>query len=87
MLTITDAAGAYLTEMLQKANAPEGVVVRIVFGFHGLEFQPSATCPGDTTFDFGGKTVLVLDKHLSTALSAKTLDTRKMGERVTLDLV
>ena len=87
MLTVTHTAAAYLTQMLEDMEAPEGIVVRIVFGFRGLEFQASAECPGDTSFAFEGKTVLVLDNHLTTALETKTLDTRQIGQELTLDLV
>ena len=72
--------------MLRNVDAAEGIVVRIVFGFGGLEFQISAECPNDTAFQFQGKTVLVIDAHISDALASKTLDTRKIGGQLTLDL-
>ena len=86
MLTLTESAGALLDAMLRKADAADDIVVRIVFGFRGLEFQISAECPNDTTYEFQGKTVLVLDPHLTDALASKTLDTRQVSGRLTLDL-
>jgi hypothetical protein len=84
MLTITPGAGERLTSML--ADAAPGIVVRIVFGFHGLSFQPSAVCPGDTTFLHAGRVVLTLDRHLSQALAEKTLHLRPTRDGEELDL-
>ena len=86
MLTVTERAGAFLDEMLQGVDAAEDITVRIVFGFRGLQFEISAECPNDSAFQFQGKTVLVVDAHLSGALAAKTLDTREIDGRLALDL-
>jgi hypothetical protein len=84
MLTITESAGERLTAMLED-SAP-GVVVRIVFGFRGLSFQPSAVCPGDTTFMHHDRVVLTIDRHLSEALAERTLHIRSTREGEILDL-
>ena len=86
MLTVTERAGAFLDEMLQGVDAAEDITVRIVFGFRGLEFQISAECPNDSAFQFHGKTVLVVDAHLSEALAEKILDTRQIDGTWALDL-
>ncbi len=84
MLTVTEAAGAHLAAMIDRAS--EGAVVRIVFGFRGLEFQPSAPLPGDSEFTHRGRIVLVLDANLSQALKDKTLDVRHTEDGEELDL-
>ncbi len=84
MLTVTPAARERLVAMLQEA--PEAAVVRIVFGFRGLEFQCSAVFPGDTTFSHEGRIVLAMDRHLTDALRDKTLDMRDTPEGRILDL-
>jgi hypothetical protein len=84
MLTITPDAGRRLIEML--GHAPPGVVIRIVFGFTGLRFQYSAVCPGDVAFSHDQRVVLALDRHLTDALSDKTLEMRDSDEGPILDL-
>ena len=86
MLVMTDRAGAQLAQMLSDVDAADGLVVRIVFAFTGLELQISAECPRDTCFSFGGQKVLVLDPYLADALSSKTLDMKQVGGQLQLDL-
>ena len=86
MLTLTEAACAYLAQMLDNDQAPEGVAVRIVSDKDGLSMQRGRPEPGETTFDHAGKTVLVLDEQMSTTLTDKTLDIEHADEGPTLTM-
>ena len=86
MLTMTEAAGAYLAQLLETAQAPEGVAVRVVVEKDEVSMQPGRPEPGEVTFDHAGRTVLVLDEQLSTALTDKTLDVEQTDEGPTLAL-
>lgn len=77
-LEVSDAAGAYLAEMLDQHSA--GDAIRFVFGLAGLEPQPSAVLPGDTVYAYHGRTVLVLDHTVSRMLHGKTLDVEQTDE-------
>ena len=85
MVAITKAAGAYLTHVLEQD--PVGQTVRLVFGLRGLEPQPSAVLPGDTTFEHQGRTVLVLDEIMSQMLGDKTLDVEETEDGPRLRLL
>ena len=85
MLTITEAAAAYLANKLDEE--PAGEAVRFVFGLQGLEPQPSVVLPGDTTFEHQGRIVLVLDKTMSQMLEDKTLDVEETKDGSTLRLL
>jgi len=74
MLTITDAAGARLAEILQERNAPDEVAVRLVYDGQNLAMQADSSRPGDETFEHEGRTVLLLDDQLSGLLAEQTLD-------------
>ncbi len=86
MLTLTEAAGAYLLQMLANDQAPEGVAVRVVSDEDELSMQRGRPEPGETTFEHAGKTVLVLDEQMSTALTDKTLDVEQTDEGPTLTM-
>jgi Fe-S cluster assembly iron-binding protein IscA len=86
MLSMTDAAGAQLTEMLTKSNAPEGVAVRVVVKENSLALGLDNTRPGDETIDHAGKTVLLLDEQISTLLTGRTLDVEETEEGTKLVL-
>lgn len=77
-LEVSDAAGAYLAEMLDQHLA--GDAIRFVFGLAGLEPQPSAVLPGDTVYEYRGRTVLVLDRTVTRMLHGKTLDIEETDE-------
>jgi len=84
MLKVTESASDFLIDMLDKN--PVGETVRIVFGLQGMEPQPSAVLPGDTTYEFNGRIVLVLDKTMSLMLAGKTLDVDESGRKPILRL-
>lgn len=86
MLTVTETAGAHLSEMLTQVNAPEDMAVRVVIEEDGLALKLDSETDGDATFDHAGKTVLVLDGPVSELLDDKTLDVEDEGEGPKLSL-
>ena len=76
MLTITDAAGAYLTTLLDHANASEETAIRFVLEGSALTPTMDSARPGDATFAHAERTILVLDAEVSDALGEAILDVR-----------
>lgn len=86
MLTMTDAAGALLTDLLRDANAPDEAAIRLFVEEKGLSMKLDNEKPGDDSFAHDGRTVLLLDEQLSTMLSERTLDTEEAAEGLKLTL-
>lgn len=74
MLTVTDAAGAQLAQMLAEHGLPEHVAVRFVHEGQGIALQQDEERPGDTTFQYAGRKVLLLNSQVSELLADNTLD-------------
>ncbi|MFQ5895681.1 MAG: hypothetical protein ACE5JJ_07690 [Nitrospinota bacterium] len=74
MLTLTEAAGARLAYLLDEAEAPEDVAVRIVLEGRNLALKLDGARPDDATFAHEGRTVLLLDQKVSQLLADDTLD-------------
>ena len=74
MLTMTDAAGAHLSGLLDEAEVPEDVAIRFVVEEEELTLRLDKERPGDESLSHDGKTVLLLDEQMSPMLSDKTLD-------------
>ena len=77
-LEITEAAGAYLAQLLEEHRS--GDTVRFVFGLQGMQPQPSVVLPGDLVYEYAGKTVLVLDPTVARMLANRTLDVENTDE-------
>lgn len=77
MLTVTEAAGAYLTGILAEANVEDGTAVRFVVQENRLAPYLDNARPQDATFDHDGRTVLVLDEGISQTLANSTLDVKE----------
>jgi hypothetical protein len=73
MLTLTPEAGQLLTDLLDKAEVPDGVAARFMRGAQGLQLGVDKPTEEDQTFQHAGKTVLVLEPELSDALADKSL--------------
>jgi Fe-S cluster assembly iron-binding protein IscA len=86
MLTMTEAAGAQLIQMLDDAEAPEGVAIRFVHEDEDVALRLDQPKDGDTTLDHEGRTVLVLDPQLAELLADRTLDVQE-GEQEEDELV
>ena len=80
MFTITDAAGEYLTALLDNTDAPEDAAIRFVFEGDTLTPKLDSARPGDATFDHEDRTILVLDAEVLDALGAGTLDVRPTND-------
>ncbi len=84
MLKVTEAASHYLNDMLVRVQAPSDAAVRIVpkVDGGGLATTIDQERDGDQHFDCDGRTVLVLDNDIATALSDQTLDVGEDGKRL-----
>jgi Fe-S cluster assembly iron-binding protein IscA len=88
MFTVTDGAIAKVAEMIENAQAPKSVALRIVAkGEETFGMRMDGAKPGDTTFDHDGKTVLVLDKEVSESLKERMLDVKNTKKGAELVLV
>jgi len=74
MFIVTEAAGGYLTAVLDNANASEETAIRLVLEGNTLTPQLDNSRPGDDTFDYEGRLVLMLDSQVSQVLDDSTLD-------------
>ena len=74
MLNVTNAARAYLSEILERADAPPECAVRIAVESGKLSAGIDQERDGDATFSHEGSTVLVLDVAAATVLVDRTLD-------------
>jgi len=86
MLNVTKAASEYLNDMLTRMKAPSEAAVRIVpkTDGGGLITKIDQERDGDEHFDCEGRTVLVLDPQVATALSRQTLDVAENGQRLVI---
>jgi hypothetical protein len=84
MLTLTRAAGGYLTRLLDEAHAPDGTALRIVKDEEHLRPRLDTPKPGDQVFDHAGRKVLLLDPSVSSMLAASQLDVERTarGEKL-----
>ncbi len=74
MLTISDAAGAHLAQILVQAKVSDTEAVRCVLDGTKLSIQLDEVCPDDVVCAHEARTVLVLDAEVSHALSDRPLD-------------
>jgi hypothetical protein len=74
MLTMTDAAAGYLSDVLEKANVSSDTAAHLVVEADGLAPALDSARPGDTTFNHEGRKVLLLDALASEVLADRTLD-------------
>lgn len=82
MLTVTEAAGAHLAQLLAQHGLPDDVAVRLVSEGQGIALQQDSERAGDTTFQHEDRTVLLLDADVSQLLDENTLDLE--GTKLTL---
>jgi hypothetical protein len=80
MFIMTETAGEYLIAVLDNANASEETAIRFVLEGNALTPKLDNTRPGDATFDYEGRRVLVLDAQVSQALAESTLDVEPTDE-------
>ena len=82
MLTVTEAAGTLLAQILDQEDLPQEVAIRLVHEGEGVTMQPDSERPGDATFQHEDRTVLLLDEQISQLLTEETLDVD--GEKLAL---
>ena len=87
MLTLSYTASEYLDLMLVEADAPDDAVVRMVVEGRGVDLGIDMVRPGDTTFDHGGKVILVIDEQTSEFFADWKFDVKGMGEESKLVLI
>jgi hypothetical protein len=80
MFMMTETAGEYLIAVLDNANASEETAIRFVLEGNTLTPRLDNARPGDATFDYEGRRVLVLDGQVSQALAESTLDVQTTEE-------
>jgi hypothetical protein len=74
MLTIAEAAGTRLAEILAKEGLPDEVAIRLVFEGAELAMQPDGKRPGDTTFEHEARRTLIVDEQVAASLADDALD-------------
>ncbi|UCG12118.1 MAG: hypothetical protein JSU72_16680 [Deltaproteobacteria bacterium] len=74
MLTLTEAAGAHLTEILDDRDCPDGVAIRFLCQESAVSLVLDNEKPGDSTFEHQGRTVLRLDPDSAKLLDNETVD-------------
>jgi hypothetical protein len=82
MLTVTEAAGTRLAQMVRQRGLPDEIAIRFIYGGQGINLQQDSQRAGDMTFKHEGRTVLLLDAQVSELLADDTLDLE--GARLTL---
>jgi Fe-S cluster assembly iron-binding protein IscA len=74
MLTVTEAACGHLAGLLDNANAPDNAAIRFVLEGRTITPTLDEERPDDTTYEYAGSTVLVLDERIVGLLDNRTLD-------------
>jgi Fe-S cluster assembly iron-binding protein IscA len=74
MLTLTDGAARHLTKVLEKAQRTNGDAIRLQISKGGWRLTLDHECPGDVTFDYQGRRVLLLSADVAKTLENATLD-------------
>jgi hypothetical protein len=79
MLVMTEAAGGFLTKILEEARATDDTAVRFVFEGERVTPMLDTVRPGDDVFAHAGRKVLLVDKGVAMALGSSVLDVEKTG--------
>jgi Fe-S cluster assembly iron-binding protein IscA len=87
MLTLTEAAGAHLAELLAEKGCPNDTAVRLVCTDSGDSLILDSHKEGDTGIDHEGRTVLLLDSVASERLDGRKLDVEQAGGGAQLILI
>ena len=74
MLGITEAAGAYLSQVLSSRDASRASCIRLVLIGSILRLEIDKAKRGDIKYSHNGKVVLVVDQKLADALDGRTID-------------
>jgi Fe-S cluster assembly iron-binding protein IscA len=74
MVTVTDAAGAHMAQLLAQVGAQDDLAIRLVLNEHDIVPTMDQARAGDTAFSYEGRTVLVLDSLVVQTMADQTLD-------------
>ena len=86
MFSMTGAAGAHFTRLLERDEMPEDAVVMLEQEEDKLTLRIGEAHPRDSTFAHEGRTVLVVRDQLCQELADKTLDVEDTDEGSRLQL-
>lgn len=84
MLIVTDAACSYAAQVLDNADAPDDVAVRLLIDGDDLAMQMDKPSEGDSTFDHDGRVVLIIAEDVVAAIGIQTLDIDETDDGPTL---
>jgi len=87
MVSITDAAGAHLHEMLSRHSFGGDIAIRLLQDGGRLVLRTDRAQPRDQVFQHEGRTVLVVDRRLVESLGDRTLEVHRRKSGDTLALV
>jgi Fe-S cluster assembly iron-binding protein IscA len=73
---LTEQALEHLAATLDRAAAGDSVAIRLVAGRGGLGMRLDQPGPEDESFDYEGRTVLIVDARVAEYLEDRTLDVR-----------
>jgi len=74
MLVVTEAAIVFLSRMLGQVGVGKGTAIRLAQLADGVSLQSDAERPGDCSYQYGGRAVLVVDTLVAALLSSSILD-------------
>ncbi|HXR59672.1 MAG TPA: hypothetical protein VN747_10190 [Burkholderiales bacterium] len=77
MFVMTEAAGGFLTHVLEEAHAAEDTAVRFVLEGEHIAPKLDTVHPGDDVFAHAGRKVLIVDKGVARVLGSSILDVEK----------
>ena len=86
MLSVTKPALERLSRKLTRRGVAEGLALRFARQDGRWTLLLDRESTGDTAFSHDGRTVLLLDKDVSEAMTSMTLDAKKTGGRSRLKL-
>jgi Fe-S cluster assembly iron-binding protein IscA len=86
MLTLTQAAGAHLADILAERDCADDIAVRLVCAESRRSLALDGKKTGDATFEHKGRTVLLIDEKAGQLLDGRTVDVKKTdtGEQLFL---
>jgi Fe-S cluster assembly iron-binding protein IscA len=74
MLRLTESAACHLARLLEQAQRDDGDAIRLEAGEDGWRLTLDREYPGDATFDYSGRRVLLLSAGVAKTLEDGTLD-------------
>jgi len=86
MFTVTRPARAYLAAGLDSANAPDGLIMRLILQDESLDARVDHVRAGDVTFEHKGQTVLAIDAETAEVLEDYTLEMQETPDGSRLHL-